>query len=89
MSTAVLINGVALPDGWTTEDWSGATAVVRPGVGAVTIDFDRRCYWLGWTTIGRPASQHRLYIGRAWRKALVADAVTCLSGVGDRRKGIR
>lgn len=74
---------IRLPDGWTVEDahWPEQQVIRRPDGCVATLDFGKRCFRLGYATVGRPAGPVRLPTGRGWRQALVDAAVACLEAI--------
>jgi len=75
-----------IPSGWTYEPMVGMRnfAVIKGPDGFVSLDFERRLFRGGWTTIGRPASTEK-YTGRGWKSRLVTDAVKWLQQVYEDR----
>ena len=65
-----------LPEGMHWESYLGFwTAVDDVNGGAVTIDFTRRNFALGWTSVYKPMGD---FGGRGWRQKLVDAAVAAL-----------
>ena len=65
-----------LPSGMKWENWSDFWVAADPiNGGGVTIDFTRRNFALGWTSIYKPKGD---FSGRGWKEALVAAAVAAL-----------
>jgi hypothetical protein len=77
----------ALPAGWTgTSEFGGRFLVISsPGIGFVTIDWQKRCARGGQVWAGRPIAA-AAYAGLGWRERLVADAVAWLHEVGKKRQ---
>lgn len=82
--TRVLLHGVELPDGWSSEPGVLAHLVVvispgRGGGGYVTIDLERRQYRGGYSVISGRQLNNMTYAGRNWKHQLVTDAVEWLT----------
>lgn len=81
-----------LPENWVAEPHLSSFALRCPGVtnGAVTINFDRRWWNLGWgySEISKHipgCTSHRTkYVGRGWQQKLVDDAVAALLAADQR-----
>lgn len=76
---------VKLPEGWTSEYSQGVFMFTNsPTNGAVTVNFDRRWWNLGWgysitsRRIPGCASEGIKYCGRGWQQKLVDDAMAAL-----------
>lgn len=72
-----------IPPGWKLEllrarpeQWLLTSPA--PRVGAVTLDFERRGYRLGFVRHGKLATD-KAYVGRGWKQELVDDAVAALT----------
>lgn len=72
----------ALPAGWRVEPLEGAADAqvifASPGLGAITIDFGRREFRLGYGVLTGRLDSERQYDGPGWREQIVADAVKAL-----------
>lgn len=78
--------GVELPAGWTVEKlgaYDDHWTLVASALGGITIDWKKRGYRLGWSSVG-PLSSTKKYGGKGWRQQLIRDAIARLQGVRSR-----
>jgi hypothetical protein len=78
-----MIINPTLPDGWTSEDRGHETVIRCPGTGYVTINWERRQFFLGIGTCHHKSDGPR-YAGRGWKQRLLDGAVTKLQSIGAR-----
>jgi hypothetical protein len=75
---------VDLPEGWTSESVYESRYLLlqspSPKRYMATIDWEKRCIRLGFTTRGTTISEKK-YTGRGWKGALVQDAIECLRAI--------
>jgi hypothetical protein len=74
--------GVELPEGWKVEQWGSdgtCWTIVAGALGGVTIDWKKRGYRLGWSSLG-PLSSTKKYAGTGWKQRLIRDAIDRLRG---------
>lgn len=69
-----------MPHGWHAEVVAGGYLMIRGNMVMVTVDFERRGFRGGFTTIGKMTSS-KVYRGRGWKKALCADAMEWLEEI--------
>lgn len=76
-----MIMNPTLPEGWESEDRGDVTILIRPGVGYVTIDWERRSCGLGMLHRGPIPPLGMRYGGRGWKERLLEAAINKLRAV--------
>ena len=75
------INTRLIPEGWRIEeDKTRGIATIVSNDGGVTINFQRRTFWLGFSDAGRPSTTE-VFSGRRWKDKLVTTAVKHLQDI--------